>query len=259
MRMNIRLGAMVVALALAACAGPATRYDSGLWHFKAGAYGEAAPSLLEAVPAMESANPADPRVVTGYLALGFMASQKKVEAGRAEAYYLKALEAVRKYHAGDATLSRNAATEAGNFYLGRDDNAKALPLLVEAAQISERDPRMSRLLHAIDLDNVAVAQSALKNHDVALRYSDRALAQLDSLPDSKSLRATRGIVLYNRAFAYEGQGLTEQAGPAYRQALELVAANGEAWRLRVVVDRYAGFLSAQHRASEAEAIRRQYR
>ena len=118
---------------------------------------------------------------------------------------------------------------------------------------------MSRLLHAVDLDNVAVAQSALKNHDVALRYSDRALAQLDSLPDSKSLRATRGIVLYNRAFAYEGQGLTEQAGPAYRQALELVAANGEAWRLRVVVDRYAGFLSAQHRASEAEAIRRQYR
>lgn len=259
MRLIANLGTMLFALTLTACAGTDTRFNSGLGHYRGGAYGEAVPELLEAVPAIESANPADPRIVTGYLALGAMANLSKAESGRAEAYYLKALDAARKYHAGNPMLSRNAVTEAGNFYLRRDDSTKALPLLLAAGEISEREKSMSRMLRAVDLDNVAVAQSALKNYALALRYSDRALEQLDGLPDSKSVRATRGTVLYNKAYAYDEQGLAAQADTAYRKSLELVAAHGEAWRRRFIADKYADFLKAQHRESEARAIQRQYR
>lgn len=248
----------ILAFTLAACSSTATDLDAGLWHYKAGLYEQAIPRLVVSVPAIEAANPADPRVVGGYLALGQMATARKAPPGTSEGYYLKAQAAASKYHSDNATLSRNVASETGNFYIEQDQPAKALPFLLKAAEISERDQSTPRMLYAIDLDNISVAQSALKNDAVAVQYSQNALKQLANVPDSKELRATRGIVLFNLAVAYDEGGQPIQADESYRRSLELIEANGEAWRRRIVVTNYAKFLRAQRRELDAQAIERRY-
>jgi tetratricopeptide (TPR) repeat protein len=146
----------------------------------------------------------------------------------------------------------------GNFYLTQKQHAKALPLLLQAAQISGNDESISRILYAIDLDNVAVAHSGLHNYGIALQYSDNALKQLANLPDSKETRASQGIVLFNRAFAYAEQGLSAQADDSYRRSLELVQTNGESWRRRIVVTNYAKLLRSQQRELDAQELERRY-
>lgn len=258
MRTTSIVASVIVALALAACASSESKLDSGLWHYSAGLYGEAAPRLIKSVPALASAKPNDPRVVTGYLALARMAANAGATANVVEGYYEKAQDAARRHHAGDATLTRNVATEVGNFYLGRDQHAEALPFLLEAARISENNKSTPRLIFAVDLDNVAVAQSALGNFALAAQYSDNALKELASVPDGKQARATHGIILFNRAVAYQRQGIAAPADEAYRRSLELINANSEKWRRRVVVTNYAQFLRAQRREMEAEELERRY-
>lgn len=241
------------ALLLGACASTGENVNSGLWHYKAGLYAQAAPRLIRAIPELEQSNPSDPRVLSGYLALGRMAAADAAYTP-AMGYFEKALQLARARHAGDATLTRNALIETGNFLSVRKRFADAIPLLQEAVSISERDGSFPRTLHAMDLDNLALAQAGVGNYALAMAASNASLKTLDGLSPTKDVQATRGVVLYNRAYAFAEQGQVAAADAAYKEALSLVRANAEAWRTRVVAANYAKFLRAQGRDTEARAI-----
>lgn len=250
---------VIFALGLTGCASAESNINSGLWHYEAGLFVQAAPRLLRAIPEIEASSPADPRVVTGYLALGRMSDAMKAQPETVEGYYEKARKVAGEYHTNNSTISRNVATEIGNHYLAKNQYAKALPFLMQAVKISEGDQSVSRLIHAIDLDNIAVAQGGLKNFDIAAQFSKNATALLDNLPDSKEVRSTKGVVLFNRAAAYADHGLLTQADESYRYSLELLEANGERWKIRGVVDSYAKFLRSQLREREAEELERRFK
>lgn len=258
MRFIRHVAIALFAFSLAGCASTETKFNSGLWHYQAGLFGQAAPRLIDAVPELEQANAADPRVVTGYLALGRMAFDTGAPKDIAEKYYKKAIDLAGKYHTGDTTLSRNVATEVGNFYLEKDEHAKALPFLLQAAKISEKLQANRVDLHAIDLDNISLAHAGLGNYSIAETYSDKALAQLATLPASKTTQATRGLVFYNRASAFAEQGLAAKAEEFYRRSLDLIDTYGEAWRRHVVVREYAKLLRSQGREPDAQALERRY-
>jgi hypothetical protein len=177
-----------LASALAGCASPTAELNAGLWHYKAGLFTQAIPRLVDAVPAMEAAHPADPQVLRAYLALGHMASAEKAAPGIAEGYFTKAMALANKYHAGNANLSRNAASETGNYYLANNQQARALPFLLTAAEISGREQVIPRRLHAIDLDNLSVAQAALRNYALAAEYAQKHWTSLLRSPREKSRR-----------------------------------------------------------------------
>jgi len=241
------------ALVIAGCASTEESVGSGLWHYNAGLYPQAALRLIRSVPELERSSPADPRVLSGYLALGRMASADRAFEP-ASNYYKKAMQVARTHHSADTTLTRNALVETGLFFAGRDQFADAVPLLQEAVGISQRDTTVPRMLYAIDLDNLAMAQSGAKNFALASSNSNRSLQVLDGLSPTKEVQATRGVVLYNRAFALAEQGQVDAADSTYRESLALITANAEAWRRKVVVANYAKFLRTLGRESEAKAV-----
>ena len=243
------------ALLLGACAATEENVNSGLWHYKAGLYGQAAPKLVRAVPDLEKSNPSDPRVLSGYLALGRMAAADAAYEPAA-GYFDKALQLARARHAADVTLTRNALVETGNFLNERKRFLDAIPLLQEAASISQRDSSLPRTLHAMDLDNLALAHAGAGNQVLAMAASDASLKTLDALSPTKDVQATRGVVLYNRAYALAEQGQVAAADATYKEALSLVRANAAPWRTKVVVANYAKFLRTHGRDTEALAIER---
>jgi tetratricopeptide (TPR) repeat protein len=250
---TLRSVAFCAALLLSACASPEESFSSGLWHYKAGLYAQAAPRLVRSVPELEQSNPADPRVLSGYLALGRMASMDAAYEP-AENYLKKAIQLARAHHGSDTTLTRNALVEMGLFFADRGRFAEAIPPLQEAVTISQREGTLPRTLYAIDLDNLALAQAGAKNHALARAASDSSLQVLDGLPPTKEVQAARGVVLFNRAYAFAEQGKVAMADAAYKESLALVSAHAEPWRRKVVVAAYSKFLRAQGRDNEALAV-----
>ncbi len=248
-----RLACALVALLLCACVTTDSDLNSGIWHYRAGLYGEAIPRLLRSVPALERSNPADPRLPDAYVALGDMAAADK-RLDLAEQFYGKAVAAATSHHADVTWLNRNAAVHAGNFFLNQNRFTEALPLLQRAARLSENDAGTPRVLHAIDLDNLSVAQAGLKDYAQADVSSTGALRLLDTLEPSPQHLATRGVVLYNRAMLLADQGQVAEADAAFKQALALVTQNGEAWRRKVIVVEYGAFLRKQGREADAKAL-----
>jgi tetratricopeptide (TPR) repeat protein len=238
---------------LAACSSPASNVDSGLWHFNAGLYGHAIPKLRQGVGPLEQDNPNDPRLTTAYVALGDMAAQDK-EYELAANFYRKAVELARTRHSGVATLRRNSLVHAGNFFRSRGKLAEALPLLAEAAAISGKESAIPRVLHAIDLDNLAVAYASRGDFEEAARHTDKALSILSAEEKTPQTLATRGVVLYNASHNLAQQGRDSEAEAGYKQALTLLTQHGEPRRVKIVTSNYAALLRKLGRAEEAASL-----
>jgi tetratricopeptide (TPR) repeat protein len=248
-----RLAAFLTCMAVAGCATSTTKLDSGLWHFNAGLYGEAIPRLLSAVPDVERTNPTDPRLPTAYVALGDMAAADR-EDKKAEEFYNKALALAKTKHPENTTLNRNALVHAGNFLLDQKRPTEALPLLLSAAAISERETSIPRLLYAIDLDNLSLAYDGAKDNVRGDEASSHALEIMSGLNQTNEVVAAKAVVLYNAARRLAEIGRNAEAEAYYRQALANVAANGEQWRKNVVLSNYAQFLKKAGRADEAKGL-----
>ena len=247
-----------ICVALSACASAGDNVNSGLWHFNAGLSGQAIPLLLQGVPALEASDPDDPRVPRGYVALGDLAVQDK-KADLAGQFYGKALANVRAHQARTPSTVRSTLVSVGMYYLNTDRPADALKLLSEAAGISEREASIPRYLYAIDLDNVGVAQTALKNYAEAERFSASALRVLDTLEQSTDVKRAKGIVLFNLGYSVAQGSKDVEAEANYREALALVSAGGDRRRAKRIAEEYAKLLRKLDRPFEALQLEDQYK
>ena len=128
-------------------------YDMGLWG-----------------PATD---PPDPRLPRILLALGTMAASQQRD-DLAQNFFRRALRAAEALRPPDPTQTRNALVDLGLFYQRRGRSTNALPFLEGAVDISAGLPEPA--LHAIDLDNLALALDQLKRHSEANALSRKALA-----------------------------------------------------------------------------------
>lgn len=236
------------------CATTNQNINSGLWHFNAGLWGEASYRLQSSVPDLERSNPQDPRLPTALVALGDMANGAH-KTDQAEDFYLRAIKAADGQTPPNAVLLRNALVHAGAFYQQMTRPSDALALFKRAAEISETDLKIPRTLHAIDLDNIAVANGEMGRNAESEPFSLRALQVLDSAPPEADTAKTRGVIFYNLAYSYEQQQRLAEAESYYRKALDLIARYGEPWRQKAVLDNYSRFLRSMGRAQEAEKLR----
>lgn len=244
---------MVLAIA-SGCASTDQNINSGLWHFNAGLWGEASYRLQSSVPDLEKSTPQDPRLPTALVALGDMANNAQ-RTDQAENFYARAIKAADGQTPPNNVSVRNALVHAGFFYQQLKRPSEALPLFNRAADISETDLTIPRTLHAVDLDNIAVAYGELERYPEGESFSLRALKVLDSAQSEPDSTKTRGIVFYNLAYAYEHQQRPAEADSYYRKALDLMAIYGEPWRQKAVLDNYSKFLRSIGREQDAERLR----
>ena len=176
----------------------------------------------------------------------------------AENFFRRALKAAEALRPADVTQTRNALVDLGLFYTRKGRATDAVPFLERAVDISAGLPE--RVLHAIDLDNLALALDQLKRHSEANALSRKALAVLDSLPRGGLENRTRGVILHNLAGSYVDQGRYGEAEPLYRESLAILEAGSsrdvERWRIRTVLAGYATLLRRTGRTAEAEALER---
>jgi tetratricopeptide (TPR) repeat protein len=147
----------------------------GLNHYMMGLDHLAIPPLLSAAESLEKESPPDRRLPQVLTALGDMAARDKRPA---QEFYARALKAATALEPSDDNILRNTLVAAGRFYLGQKRAADAVPLFEQAAQISARNPRFSRTLHAIDIDNLGLAYSEQGRYDQGMALSLRALRVL---------------------------------------------------------------------------------
>lgn len=249
--------ALLACAVLASCATARTQVDRGLWHYNSGLWGQAVPLLLEGVPALDAASPTDPRVPQGYVTLANLALQDKRPDSAAK-FFDKALANARTHQSNAPHVRRSTFNVVGMHMMDTGRPAEALPLFVEAAQVSEHTPTLSRRLFAIDLDNLALAQAALGDDAAAAISNARALAALDPLEQTPQIKGTRGVVVYNAAYRLAAQGKDSEAETLFRESIALISAGSEKWRLKVVAREYAKLLTKLGRAAEAAELMRQY-
>ncbi len=252
------LAPLLACVLFASCASYSSRVDSGLWHYNAGLPAQAIPLLVEGVPALDAASPADPRVPQGYVALANLALQDK-KPDLAEKFFEKALVNAQTHQAGSPNTKRSTFNVVGMRLLGLGRPSEALPLLVEAARISEETPSIPRRLFAIDLDNMGIAQAALGNDAAADASAARAGMVLDRLEQTPLVKGTRGVVCYNVAYRLATRGKDAEAETAFRESLALISAGPEKWRLKSVAREYEKLLTKLGRSAEAEEVTRPYR
>lgn len=242
---------------LASCATARTQVDRGLWHYNNGLWGQAAPLLLEGVPALDATSPSDPRVPQGYATLANLALQDK-KPDLAAKFFDKALVNARTHQSNAPLVRRSTFNVVGMYLMDSGRPADALPLFVEAAHISEHTPAVPRRAFAIDLDNLGLAQAALGDRAGAEMSGARAQAALDGLEQTPPVKGTLGVVHYNAAYRLAAQGKDVEAEVRYRESLLLISAGPEKWRLKVVAREYAKLLTKLGRSAEAEELIQRY-
>lgn len=252
-RSRIGLALAMVGL-LSGCAGSLDhKIDYGLNHYQMGLHGQAIPALVSAAESLDRPGPVDPRLPRILVALGDMASAES-RPDLAEAYYKKALDRAEHLVPTNSTLLRNALVHGGNFLLEHGRPPEAVPWLERAVRVSELETGMSRVLYAIDLDNLGQALVRSGRYEEGLARSRQALEVVDPLLKEPEAKKAKGIILYNLARAYEDRKLTEEARTHYRQALEVLPMVGSRWEVRTLVKAYAAFLRAQGQEDEAKAL-----
>ncbi|MBT0665437.1 tetratricopeptide repeat protein [Geobacter pelophilus] len=258
MKLLRRLVSILIVSGLFGCASADQQMNSGLWHYDAGLWGEAAPRLINSVPEIEKSNPNDPRLSTALIALGEMSAGS----GRydlSEDFFRRAVKVAEAQLPPDEVLIRNASVHTGYYYLGQNRPAEAAPLFTRAAKLSEKYSGDKRVLHAVDLDNIGVALTSQGLHKDGNEVSQRALRILDDLPLQKEVEKTRAVIFYNLAYSYVEQTRFAEAEDLYRKSLNTLAPIGaplvgEQWRINVVLTNYSKLLRQLGRNDEAKVL-----
>ena len=228
---------LLLSLILIGCQSTEGNINYGLNHYQMGLYNQAVPSLNSSVEELEKQNPSDQRVTRAYLALGVMAQAGKLF-DRAEQYMEKALYTAKHTEKNKNTHIRNAHNTLGNFYINQEKFKLALPHLEKALLISEatnHDP----VLVAIDIDNIAIVYSELRDHEKSLEFSEKALESNEMSPDNKYYLRTKGVILFNRGKTYEELKQYKLALINYEESIKLltelvIKQPHESWRIEIV-------------------------
>jgi tetratricopeptide (TPR) repeat protein len=170
-------------------------------------------------------------------------------------FFPRALKAAESLDPPDKKRLRNALVHVGNFYSENERAEESIALLSRAADLSKvsDDP----VLYAIDLDNIGVAYARLKRHEDAVSFHRSALSAIDAATTGSYRVRTKGVILFNLAYAHYDSGDMVAAESGYRQslaALESAPAEVEPWRVRTVKKSYAQLLEKLGRNEEAAAL-----
>lgn len=221
-----------------------------------GLYSHAIPPLVSAADALEKTAPTDPRLVDVLIALGEMAQNDKRK-DLASDFFTRALKAAESLNPQDKTRLRNSLVHLGSFYqLERPSDA--LPILIRAVEISKTFE--NQVLHAIDLDNLALSYSNNKDHARASAISHQALAIIDKITTGKFVIRTKGVILYNLGYADMELGRFPEAEAHFKESLLTLRSdpkNIESWRVKTVLKGYADLLRRTGRVQEATALEKQ--
>jgi tetratricopeptide (TPR) repeat protein len=257
MHMASRYLAMPLCVVIASCVAISTdeQINYGLSHYNMGLYNRAIPPLRSAADSLEGKNPPDPRLVDVLIALGVMAQGTGRE-DLAGGFYPRALKAAEALKPADTVRLRNSLVHLGTFYI-EDRPFDAVVLLERAEKLSRTND--DRVVHAIDLDNLAQAHQSLKQYPQAIALSIEALHIVEQNPQQKYAARTKGVVLYSLALSYSEIGDVKRAEALFKQSLAILRSapdEVEAWRLRTVTTNYAQLLRRSGRALEADELER---
>jgi tetratricopeptide (TPR) repeat protein len=222
----------------------------GLNHYQMGLYSQAIPPLITAADSLEKETPPDPRLVEVLIALGEMAKSNKRKDLAAD-FFPRALKAAEALKPQDSVRLRNSLVHLGGFYLA-DRPVEAIPLYERAEVISRTFD--DQVLHAIDLDNLALAYHGTKDFVHASSLSLKALDTLSSVSAGKLLTRTRGVALHNLAYIYMDMARYDDAETRFKEsltALRSTPAEVEPWRIKAVIMSYSSLLRRTGRAQEA--------
>lgn len=228
----------------------------GLNHYKMGLYGHAIPPLMSAANSLEKTVPTDPRLVDVLIALGEMA-QNDNRKDLANDFYTRALKAAESLKPQDTVRLRNSLVYLGTFYLN-ERPSDAIPILTRAEEISRTFE--NQVLHAIDLDNLALSYSHIKDHPRASTLSLQALAIINKITTRAFAIRTKGVILYNLGYSEMELGSFQEAETHFKESLLVLqsdAKNVEMWRVKTVIKGYAKLLRRTGRTQEATEMEKQ--
>jgi tetratricopeptide (TPR) repeat protein len=245
-------------LVVAGCVAISTdeQVNYGLNHYNMGLYNRAIPPLMSAAESLEGKSPRDPRLVDVLIALGVMA-QGTSRNDLAGDFYPRALKAAEMLEPPDNVRLRNSLVHLGTFYI-EDRPSDAIALLERAEALSRGID--DKVIHAIDLDNLAQAYQSLKQYPKAIALSTEALGVVEQNPQQRYAARTKGVILHTLAMSYSDAGDVKQAEAFFKQSLSVLRSardDVEAWRLKTVISHYAQLLRRTGRTQEADELERQ--